>query len=219
MGWFTSFWNSSIGQKFVMALTGIFLIVFLVIHLAGNMMIFGGPDAFNGYVGILEHIKPLIRVIEIVLALIFFLHIFNGISLWYSNKQARPVDYKINAASKNSSFFSRTMIYTGSITFIFLVVHLQTIWYKFNFSNSDNQEMYEMVVGLFGQTWYALMYLVAMILLGFHLNHGFQSAFQTFGWKHTKYTPVIEKIGTAYAIIMAVGFGSIPVYFLLGGGN
>lgn len=219
MGWFTSFWNSSIGQKFVMAVTGIFLIVFLVIHLAGNMMIYGGPDAFNGYVGILEHIKPLIRVIEIVLALIFFFHIFNGISLWYSNKRARPVDYKINAASKNSSFFSRTMIYTGSLTFIFLVVHLQTIWYKFNFSNSDNLEMYEMVIGLFDQTWYALMYLVAMILLGFHLNHGFQSAFQTFGWKHTKYTPVIEKIGTAYAIIMAVGFGSIPVYFLLGGGN
>jgi succinate dehydrogenase / fumarate reductase, cytochrome b subunit len=219
MGWFLSFWNSSIGQKFVMAVTGIFLIVFLVIHLAGNMMIYGGPDAFNGYVGILEHIKPLIRVIEIVLALIFFLHIFNGISLWYDNKRARPVDYKINAASKNSSFFSRTMIYTGSFTFIFLVVHLQTIWYKFNFANSDNLEMYEMVVGLFNQTWYAVMYLVAMILLGFHLNHGFQSAFQTFGWKHTKYTPVIEKIGTAYAIIMAVGFGSIPVYFLLGGGN
>jgi len=219
MGWFTSFWNSSIGQKFVMAITGIFLIVFLVIHLAGNMMIYVGPDAFNGYVGTLELIKPLIRVIEIVLASIFILHIFNAVSLWLANKQARPVAYKISGAAKNSSIFSRTMIYTGSLTFIFLVVHLQTIWYRYNFANTEKIEMYEMVTGLFNTNWYSILYLVAMILLGFHLNHGFQSAFQTFGWKHTKYTPIIEKIGTVYAILMAVGFGSIPVYFLLGGGN
>ncbi|HOJ18785.1 MAG: succinate dehydrogenase cytochrome b subunit [Ignavibacteriales bacterium] len=219
MGWFTSFWNSSIGQKFVMAVTGICLILFLVIHLIGNLMIFGGADAFNGYVGTLEHIKPLIRVIEFILALIFLFHILNGVSLWLANKKARPVGYKINGSSKNSSFFSRTMIVTGSITFIFLVVHLQTIWYKFNFSGGKEINLYEMVTDLFGYTWYSVFYLIAMILLGFHLNHGFQSAFQTFGWKHNKYTPLIEKTGTVYAIIMAVGFGSIPVYFLFGGGN
>lgn len=224
MGWFTTFANSSLGKKFIMALTGSFLIIFLIIHLIGNITLYFGPDAFNGYVKTLDVIKPLIRVIELVLLSAFIFHIFNGVRLWWENKKARPVNYKINGSPENTTLFSRTMFISGSIIFIFLVLHLGTFFWRFNVHDpqqlADSHQYYEIVVGFFQIWWYVLLYIIAMILLGFHLNHGFQSAFQTFGWNHKKYTPLIKKIGTAYAIIMAVGFASMPIYFFFFyGGN
>lgn len=224
MGWFNTFVNSSLGKKFIMAITGSFLIIFLVIHLIGNLTLYFGPDAFNGYVKTLDIVKPLIRVIEIVLLAAFVFHIFNGVRLWLENKQARPVRYRINGSSENSTLFSRTMFLTGSIIFIFLVLHLGTFFWRFNVHDPDQladvHKYYDIVVGFFQIWWYVILYIIAMILLGFHLNHGFQSAFQTFGWNHKKYTPLIKKIGTAYAIIMAAGFASIPIYFFFFyGGN
>src|SRR3989339_1289409 len=213
MGWVWKSLNSSIGKKLVMAITGLALMLFLIVHLAGNLSLYGGKDAFNNYVGLLEHIKPFIRVIEIILALIFILHIFNGIRLWIENKQARPQGYSVNGSRKNTTVFSRTAFITGSIVFIFLVIHLQSIWYKFNYSGSE-LDLYTITTEWLQVWWYAALYLIAVILLGFHLNHGFQSAFQTFGWNHKKYFPLIEKIGTIYALIMTIGFASIPIYFL-----
>ena len=215
MGWLLNSLNSSIGKKFVMAVTGVCLLTFLIIHFIGNMTLYVGEEAFNGYVGILHKILPLIRVIEVILALVFIFHIFNGVRLWYQNKKAKPIGYAVNAASKNSTLFSRTMFVTGSITFIFLFLHLQTIWYKFNFGgNGLEQNLYYIVVDWFRVPWYSIGYVVAMFLLGMHLNHGFQSAFQTFGWNHKKYTPFIKALGTIYSIIMAAGFASLPIYFL-----
>ncbi|MCX8107144.1 MAG: succinate dehydrogenase cytochrome b subunit [Ignavibacterium album] len=224
MGWFTTFANSSLGKKFIMAITGSFLIIFLIIHLIGNITLYFGPDAFNGYVKTLDVIKPLIRVIELVLLSAFIFHILNGVRLWWENKQARPVTYKVNGSPENSSLFSRTMFVSGSIIFIFLVLHLGTFFWRFNVHDpqqlADTHQYYDIVVGFFQIWWYVLLYIVAMVLLGFHLNHGFQSAFQTFGWNHKKYTPLIKKIGTAYAIIMAIGFASMPIYFFFFyGGN
>lgn len=222
MDWFKTFLNSSIGKKFLMALTGSFLIVFLIIHLIGNITLFFGPEAFNGYVKKLASIKPLIRVIEVVLFSAFLLHIFNGVRLWIENKKARPVEYKINGSDKNSSFFSRTMFVSGSIVFLFLVLHLGTFFWRFNIHDPMNlasqYKYYEIVTHFFSYWWYVLIYVIAMILLGFHLNHGFQSAFQTFGLNNKKYTPLIKKLGTIYAIIIAVGFASMPIYFFLIGG-
>ncbi len=223
MSWLSESLNSSIGKKLVMAVTGIFLILFLIIHLAGNMTLFFGAEAFNSYVHTLEPFKPIIRVIEVVLGLIFFFHIQNGIRLWFANKLARPERYAVNASSKNSTFFSRTMIHSGSIVFIFLVLHLATFWYAFNFSgHPDTGEFtfFKIVTDWFQNPVYAGFYILAMVLLGFHLNHGFQSAFQTFGWNNSKYFPIVERIGQIYSIIMAIGFGSMPVYFLFFyGGN
>lgn len=217
MGWFFKFINSSIGKKFAMAITGSFLIIFLIIHLIGNLTLFFGAEAFNGYVKTLDVIKPLIRVIELVLLAAFLIHIFNGVKLWIENKQARGVNYKVNGSSENSDVFSRTMFVTGSIVFIFLVLHLGTFFWRFNVHDPDNlanaHKYFDIVTGFFKIWWYSALYVVAVILLGFHLNHGFQSAFQTFGWNHAKYTPLIKKIGTVYAIIMAVGFASMPIYF------
>ena len=223
MGWLSKALNSSIGKKFVMAFTGLGLIIFLIIHLIGNLTLFGGPEAFNGYVDTLDIVKPIIRVIEVGLALVFIFHIINGVRLWIENKQARPDGYKISGQSENTSIFSRTMIYTGSIVFIFLILHLSTFWYAFNLTGEAEElstGYYQIVVDWFQSPVYALFYVFAVILLGFHLNHGFQSAFQTFGWNHKKYFSFIQKLGTVYAAIMAIGFASLPIYFLFFyGGN
>jgi succinate dehydrogenase / fumarate reductase cytochrome b subunit len=218
MGWFLKFLNSSIGKKFIMAVKG----SFLLIHLVGNITLFFGPNAFSTYVSALDTIKPLIRVIEVVLLATFILHIFNGVRLWIENKRARGVTYKVNGSSENSTVFSRTMFVTGSIIFIFLVLHLGTFFWRFNIHYPENLEPHQyfnIVLGFLQMPWYSILYIIAVSLLGFHLNHGFQSAFQTFGWNHNKYTPIIKKLGTIYAIIMALGFASMPLYFLLGGGN
>ena len=228
MGWFGQFINSSIGKKFTMAVTGSFLIIFLIVHLIGNITLFFGADAFNSYVLTLDVIKPLIRIIEIVLLVAFILHIYNGITLWLENKKTQGGNfigkYKIKASSENSSFSSRTSFVTGSIVFIFLVLHLGTFFWRFNVhdpSGLADQELYfNIVTGFFQIWWYVILYIIAVLLLGFHLNHGFQSAFQTFGWNHKKYFPIIKKCGTVYAIIMALGFVSMPIYFFFFyGGN
>ena len=223
MGWFLKFLNSSIGKKFMMAVTGSFLLIFLIIHLVGNITLFFGPGAFNAYVSALDLIKPLIRVIEVVLLGAFVLHIFNGLKLWLENKRARGITYKVNGSKENSTIFSRTMAISGSIILIFLVSHLATFFWRFNVHDpmglATHHQYYDVVVYFLSMWWYSILYVVAMIFLGYHLNHGFQSAFQTFGWNHNRYFPVIEKIGTIYAIIMALGFASMPIYFLLGGGN
>jgi succinate dehydrogenase / fumarate reductase, cytochrome b subunit len=221
MGWFLKFLNSSIGKKFMMAVTGSFLLIFLVIHLIGNITLFFGPTVFNAYVSALDTIKPLIRVVEVVLLAAFILHIYNGLRLWLENKKTQGGNfmgkYKVNASSENSSFSSRTSFITGSIVFIFLVLHLGTFFWRFNVHDpeglANTHQYFDVVNGFFQIWWYVALYVIAVLLLGFHLNHGFQSAFQTFGWNHKKYFPLIKMFGTVYAIIMALGFASMPIYF------
>ena len=185
MGWFLKFTNSSIGKKFMMAVTGSFLLIFLIVHLVGNITLFFGASAFNAYVSALDTIKPLIRVIEVVLLAVFIIHILNGIKLWFENKRARGVTYKVNGSRDNSTVFSRTMAVTGSIILIFLVSHLATFFWRFNVHDplgfATNHQYYDVVVYFFNMWWYSVLYVIAMIFLGYHLNHGFQSAFQTFG--------------------------------------
>jgi succinate dehydrogenase / fumarate reductase cytochrome b subunit len=212
MGWFWQSVNSSIGKKILMAFTGVLLIIYLIIHLAGNLTLFFGAKAFTSYAGILEMIKPLIRVIEVLLAAVFILHIFSGGWVWWENKLAKGKNYKVNAKAKNSSLFSRTMIQSGSLIFIFLIIHLKTIWYPYNFTGQDN--LYKIVSGNFMSPIYSWFYILAMILLGFHLNHGFQSAFQTMGWNHKRYFPLVQALGTIYSVVIAAGFASLPIYFL-----
>ena len=216
MGWLTRSLSSSIGKKFLMALTGSFLIIFLVVHLIGNLQLYVGRDAFNTYVETLEMFKPIIRVIEIVLGLGFLIHMFYGIRLWLENKKARPTKYAVKAGSQNSDVFSRTTFVTGSIIGIFLVFHLKDFWYAFNFAPTELTH-YDLVVSWFHLPVYSVFYVLAVLLLGYHLNHGFQSAFQTFGWNSSKYFPLVKTVGFIYALIMTIGFGSIPIYFLLGG--
>ena len=211
--------SSSLGRKYLMAITGLFLCSFLLIHFIGNVALYTDPVKFNEYTRFMTS-NPLIRVMEIVLVVGFLAHIIDAILLTKANKAAQPVKYAMD--KKNSSWYSRNMGLTGSIILAFLVLHLQSFWYQYKFgkiaeSKDSNGEaikdMYSIVTTAFEQWWYSAIYVVAIIILGTHLNHGFQSAFQSMGLRHKKYTPAIKKAGTAFALLITLGFISFPIYF------
>ncbi|MCX8010954.1 MAG: succinate dehydrogenase cytochrome b subunit, partial [Ignavibacteria bacterium] len=191
MAWFIQMFNQSIGKKLLMALTGLFLIIFLCVHLFGNIFLYFGKEAFNGYVHTLNEtalVYP-IRILEIGLVIGFGLHIWDGIRLWWQNRKARPVGYKIKKADPQSTLASRTMIYSALVIFVFLVIHLRNFWYAFKYEKElANVTDYDIVIAVFSDPIYVIIYLISMVLLGLHLWHAFQSAFQTLGWNHQKYT-------------------------------
>lgn len=225
MNWFKTFVFSTIGRKFVMSITGLFLCTFLVVHLIGNLLSYIPDEGhlFNLY-GEFMSGNPLIRTIEIVLFLGFIFHILDGFLIAQANKKSRPIGYEGKAKVANASWASQNMGLLGTILFIFLVVHLQSFWIKLRFTggtphiNIDGREvenLYLMLTEVFSHWWYSLLYLVAMLSLGYHLWHGFQSAFQTLGLNHKKYTPVIKFIGALFALIMTIGFASFPIVYYL----
>ena len=168
-----SIFNTTIGKKLLVASTGLMVCLFLVFHLINNLIIFTGPENFNQLVAALEKIKPLIRIMEILLVIIFFTHIYNSLLLTIESRRSRNDSY-IKLSSSSSTIYSRTMFFSGSILFIFIVTHLSTIW--FNFQNIDDHDKYyylvtESVYG-FGNIFITILYLLSMILLGFHLRHG-----------------------------------------------
>ena len=215
MNWLTTFLNSSIGKKFTMGITGLLLCLFITQHLVGNMMLFGGEELFNSYVEALTAFKPLVRIIEIIISIIFLSHIISGIRLSLYNKRTTPVSYQVNSASETSNLSSRTMAITGSIVFIFVIIHLSTFWYRFQLMH-ESGSYYDIVLGSevgFGNPIYAAFYVVAMILMGMHLKHGFQSAFQTFGILDTRYKGMVEKLSMIFWLIIPAGFTWIALWF------
>lgn len=216
MGWFTRTLNYSIGKKLIMALTGLFLVIFLLIHLFGNIFLYVGKDAFNSYVHTLNEtgLKIPIKILEVFLALGFLFHMIDAVWLWIKNRIARGVGYKIKKPDPDSTFASRNMIISAFLIFVFLVVHLRDFWYTFHYGErSPDVTDFDIVVSVFHDPFYVTLYLVAMVLLGLHLYHGFQSAFQTLGLNHKKYTPFIVGLGRFYAIFVASAFASFPIYF------
>ena len=221
MGTNAGLFSSSLGKKYLMALTGLFLCSFLVIHFLGNITLYTDPVQYNEYTRFMSS-NPIIRVMEIVLVAGFLTHIIDAIMLTRANKKAQPVKYAMD--KKKSSWYSRNMGLTGSVILAFLVLHLQSFWYGYKFGSpayaTDSaglpiKDMYTMVVEAFGEFWYSGLYVVAVTLLGIHLNHGFQSAFQSVGLRHKKYTPTIKMLGTAFSILITLGFVSFPIYFFI----
>lgn len=203
-----------------MAAAGAFLMLFLVMHMATNLLLLAGDqgEAFDNAVEFLST-NPLIKAVEYVLFAGFLLHILIGVILEIRNRKARPVGYHVTTASGTSSF-SRFMIHTGVVIFIFLLLHL----YHFFFVKvglvalpeyaSHKLDFYPMAVRLFTNPLHSAIYLISFLFLGFHLKHAFQSAFQTFGLNHDKYTPFVKVLGTVYAILITLGFSAVPLYFL-----
>ena len=215
MNWITKFIRSSIGKKVFMATTGILLSFFLIMHLIGNLTLFGGEEIFNSYVIKLSSMKPFIRFSELILTFIFLAHIINGFILTRENKLAKPIKYKskINATS---SFFSRNMGISGSIVLIFLIIHLATFWRTFQQSHGIDVDYYHIVTGSsigFSNPLITAIYIFAIILLGFHLQHGFKSAFQTFGVVDSKYKYIINIIAFLFWFVIPATFISIAIYF------
>lgn len=205
--------KTSIARKFVMAFTGFFLIVFLLTHLSINLLTLSSdPEAFNEASHFMAT-NPLIQVMQYVLAAGFLIHIIMGIKLTKQNSDARPVKYVKNNAAANSGFASRSMIVTGLLVLVFIVLHLKDYFWVLKFGDmTPYSSDYDLVVGLFGSPLYTVIYVAAFVLLGIHLSHGFQSAFQSLGANHPQYTPFVKGFGTWYSILVPAGFALVAVW-------
>ncbi len=228
------FFTSSIGKKFIMGLTGLFLITFLVVHCTINAMIFfnDGGDTFNHWAHFMGT-NLIVRTMEIGLYAGLLLHIIQGFVLWAQNSKARPVKYAMNNASANSKWYSRSMGLLGTLLLLFLIMHIYHFWTPSRlggignihsleettlatYSNQAALNLYaEMQMVFRGNLPVVLIYIAGVISLGWHLLHGFQSAFQTFGINHKRYTPIIKALGMAFSIIVPLIFALMPIAFYM----
>lgn len=204
---------SSVGRKLVMALTGLFLSIFLVEHLYGNLLLykFDAGLAFNEYSAWMAG-NLFIRTVEFGLFAGFIIHIIDGLYLTLQNRKARPVRYAVSQQNGNSTWFSRNMGLTGSFVLFFLIVHLRSFFFPHRVFHPENSMAYD-VANAFQSNWYSALYVLAMVILGAHLNHGFQSAFQTVGVNNQKYRKSLRMMGSIFALIIMIGFASFPVMF------
>jgi len=219
---------SSVGKKIYMSILGLLLSSFLVVHLFGNFALLSpDKDTFNKYSHFLTHnLGAVILVAEIFIALFFIFHIVYGIIVTLQNWYARPVGYRMvtNAGhSSKKTIASTTMIYTGLLILIFLVIHLMNFKYdqEVMYTTKDGlyiRDLYATVVQYFSNIWNVLFYDVIMILLGFHLSHGFWSAFQSLGINGPRFTKFIIVFGYFFAVILAFGFFFIPLWVYFTGG-
>jgi succinate dehydrogenase / fumarate reductase, cytochrome b subunit len=221
MSWYSKTFSTSLGRKLIMSVAGIGLLVYLLVHMGINSLIifFDSPQTFNVAANFMGSNRA-IRVIEIFLFLTFILHIVYGLVVSYRNKMARPIGYKVK---KNSSKepFSDYMTHTALIVLVFLVIHLATFFVRGKITGDVDviyydgipyQDMGGLVVSTFKSSLaYVIFYVVAIIILGFHLLHGMYSAFQTMGLTHKKYIGFIKGASIVYTLIVTLGFIAIPI--------
>jgi len=214
------FLKSSLGKKTVMSLTGIFLITFLIIHCYINALIFYNDGGKNFTVGAeFMGTNPIIRAMEIVLFIGILLHIYQALILTLENSKARPIKYSVNAGHSNSKWYSRSMGLLGTLILIFLIIHLSQFWVISRFTNEitgGHTTLYAKMQDAFHMPWVVIVYDLAMVSLGYHLIHGFHSAFQTIGLNNKKYTPLLKGVGTAFSIIVPLIFAVMPVAMFMG---
>ncbi len=198
-----------------MGLSGLFLILFLIVHAGINACIFlnDGGATFNNVARFMSH-NWIMRFLEIGLFSTMILHIIQGLLLWSQNTKARPVRYHVNKVSENSNWYSRSMGILGTLLLLFIVMHLSHFYVGTKvalYSGDKPHNLFEEMKEVFSVNWVVALYLVGVVSLFWHLYHGFQSAFQTFGINHKKYTPLIKTIGTGYAIIICLLFALMPL--------
>lgn len=223
MGSIANAFSSSIGKKLIMGLTGLFLISFLVVHCFLNCFVFIPDGGLTFNIG--AHFMAtnwLIRAMEVVLMAGLLLHIVQGARLTFQNQAARPVKYAYNNGNANSKWYSRSMGLLGTLLLIFLIVHLSQFWVVSRFTGipsvdaNGHEDLYAVMKETFKELWVVVLYVLAMVSLGYHLLHGFASTFQTMGWNHKKYTPIIKAIGVGFSIIIPLLFAAMPVWIYLG---
>lgn len=216
MNWITKMFNSSLGQKLIMAITGLFLITFLIVHSSLNSLIFlnDGGVAFNAGAQFMAT-NPLIRIVEVVLFLGLILHVVKAYFLTRNNNKSRPVKYAAYDGKANSKWYSRSMGILGSLLLIFLVIHLSHFWIGTKAAQLNgtilSHNTYLELKEVFKSPINVLIYLLGVISLGYHLMHGFQSAFQTLGINHKKYTPFIKSFGSVFSILISFIFAMMPI--------
>jgi len=202
---------SAVSKKFVMALAGLFLLLFLPVHLGINLMLLrSDPGPFNNAAHFMATF-PLVKVVEILLFLSILVHITYGLILQVQNWLSRPVRYAVRNKSETSAF-SKFMIWTGGSVLIFLVIHFFNFYFiKLGIVEGDPENFYAVAYRLFAVPGYVILYWICFILLRFHLYHALQSAFQTLGWSNEFWKPVIKAVSLLYAIALPAGFAIIPL--------
>ncbi|WP_224996141.1 succinate dehydrogenase cytochrome b subunit [Cesiribacter sp. SM1] len=222
MSWLTQTFSSSIGRKFLTAITGLFLIFFLVGHVTGNLLLFK-PDegrAFNEYTQFMTGNLG-IMIVRYLLYAAILAHVIITVLLGIHNRKARPVGYTKQVPSPHVSWSSRNMGILGTLVLVFIVIHMANFWYSLkwgvvptvNYAEAGEiKNLYHVVQSSFSELWYTALYVVMMVFLAFHLMHGFQSAFQTLGLRHKKYWPIIRSVGFWFSIIVPFIFALMPLY-------
>jgi succinate dehydrogenase / fumarate reductase cytochrome b subunit len=256
MSEFKQTFNSSLGKKLIMALTGLFLCTFLIVHLGGNLLLFSNDEGFgfNMYANFLTHFPP-IEVIAYILYLCIVVHAIYALVLTLKNRSARPVSYAAHNDAP-ASWQSKNMGLLGSILLLFIVIHMSDFWFSYKYSNKipfteyrtdlatgkttsveyapvspdfeksvsvvNNieivrvKDIHARVSSSFSNLLYVIFYVIAMGAVSFHLLHGFQSAFQTLGWTHRKYTPIVQFVGKwLFAVIIPLGFALMPIVYYI----
>lgn len=228
----SNFLTSSIGKKIILSLSGLFLIAFLCVHLALNLLLIvdNSGELFNIGAHFMAT-NPIIKIVEPILAIGFIIHIILASILTLQNRSARPIKYDLRRQSGNCTWSSRNMYILGGLVLIFLFVHLWNFWWKIKFAgdpllteiNVDGTTMentYALVSGLFKSSIiYCFLYILGGIFLGLHLTHGFWSAFQSIGFCNQIWRKRLECLAKIFAFIIAAGFSIIPLYFMLGLAN
>ncbi len=200
----------------IVGLTGFFLCLFLVFHLTVNLFLFK-QDNGQTFVTYSEFLAtyPLLRPIEIVLFLLFVVHAVYALWLWYLNRRARPTRYAVNRNSEIVEIGSRITFWTGLVVLAFLVIHINTFFIQSRFFAAENAPtMYQRVETAFANPVYSIFYVLALVFLAYHLRHGFQSAFQTYGLRTGKYRKLIEAVAVIFWLLVPLGFALMPLYFL-----
>ena len=214
LSWIGRFLNSSIGKKMIMALTGLCLIGFLFVHLAGNLTIYADDtgEAFRAYEHTLTS-NPLLKFLEIGLLVLFVAHIALGLRVSRENRAARPEAYGVRANMGKRTPASGSMLITGLLIGLFLVVHI--LDFRIAKIGVEGFDMAAALKNRLATPIGAIIYLIGVTAVGLHISHAFRSAFQTLGLNHPKYTPLIEKLSLVIGAILFVGFASFPIFFAL----
>jgi succinate dehydrogenase / fumarate reductase cytochrome b subunit len=211
MNWLSRAFRSAIGKKLMMAITGLSFCGFLIAHLAGNITIYGGGDAFNTYAARLHSLGAVLTAAEFGLFFFAVVHVATGIYLFFDNRRARPVRYHVKKNAGGQSIGSATMPYTGILVLAFVLMHL----FNFSFVDKSGTSVYDIVRAKFSNLIYVVLYIAGMIIVAFHISHGLWSAFQTLGANHPKYMPFIRAISVVFSVLIGIGFGILPIYVSL----
>jgi succinate dehydrogenase / fumarate reductase cytochrome b subunit len=226
----TRLFKSSLGKKYIMAVTGFFMFLFVLGHLAGNLQIFLGPEAINRYGHFLQSNVELLWPVRIILLAFLILHIWSASQLTVENRAARPDVYAVYKPL-GSTYASRTMLMSGIIVFVFIIYHLLHYTVQMQFLNGTLQsfeafvdpqkrhDIYKMMVVGFNNGWVSAFYIFGIGLLCLHLSHGTSSMFQSIGWNSSAYRPILDAAARGLAILIFLGYVSIPVAILLGYGR
>lgn len=215
--------TNAITRKNLMALTGLFLSFFLIIHLLGNLQLMLPSETaqlqYNWYSHLLAG-NIIIKIVSFVLYACIILHSLDAIYLTIKARIARGPGLARDRRGRASKWYTRNMMFLGTIVFVFLVIHFQDFWYHYKFGEmpvdaNGNKDLYTLVVAAFSELWYVILYIIGIVALGFHLLHGVFSAHRTLGLYHPLYSKIVRILGIAFAIIMTLGYVIIPIIVYL----